>query len=189
MTGTTQADGGAARITDTLSLAEIEVGDRIDPTLVPRSTEIEVGERIQNVTPAGELDGGRTYDVRLIAEADRFNNDVIDALVYDPDAGLFARLSGHTNSAAWSQKEADWKVRDVGDDAALLDCWDVAVHDRPDGETEPEYVAEWLEILVNGRAHGEFLSEVEQFNGDTMTLRDADGRRATLQYELVTEDA
>jgi hypothetical protein len=188
MTQTTQADGGAARITDTLSLAEIEVGDRIDPKLVPRSPEIEAGDRIRRAT-SGDPDGEQTYDVRLIAEADRFNNDVVDALVYDPDAGLFARLSGHTNSAAWSQREADWKVRDVGDDAALLDCWDVAVHDLPDGETEHEFVAEWLDILVNGRAHGEFLSEVEQFNGDTMTLRDADGRCATLQYELVTEDA
>ena len=181
------ADGGAARITENLSLTEVEVGDRIDPAIIPRTVNIAPGERIQNITSPGEPDEERTYDVRLLAESDRFHNDVVDALVYDLESGLFARLSGHTKSAAWSQKEADWKVRGVGDSFELLDCWDVDVHDLPEDETEAEYVAEWLEILVDGWAHGEYLSEIEYFNGDTMTLRDREGRRAKLQYELVTE--
>jgi hypothetical protein len=184
----TEADGGTQRITDNLSLTEVEVGDRIDPAIVPRSTNIDAGERIQNVTPAGEPDEDRTYAVRLVAETDRTNNDVLDALVYEPATGLFARLSAHTQQAAWNQKEADWKVRDVGSAFGLVDCWDVDVHDLPEDETETEYVGEWLEILGDGWAHGEYLSEIEHFCGDTMTLRDHDNRTAKLQYRLVQED-
>lgn len=181
------------RFEDNLDLGAVSEGDRIDPALIPRSPNIDVGENVaQHLARANgpENDDERTYSVRLIAGgSDRFD-DVQSALVFDPEAGLFARLSGHTNSGAWNQKERDWKVRDVGHDVEIVDQWDVDIPDlEPFGETEEEFVAEWADILFGNIRHGDAPGdEIDQFGGEKFQLRDYDGRRARVQYKLVTKD-
>lgn len=133
------------RFEDDLDLAAVNEGDRIDPALIPRSPKIDVGENVAQHIPQPnppENEDDRTFSVRLIAHGYRDQyQDVQSALVYDPEADLFARISGHTNSGAWNQKERDYKVLDVGRDVEIVDQWDVVVPDLEDfGETEEEFV-------------------------------------------------
>lgn len=182
------------RFEDDLDLTAVSEGDRIDPALIPRSPKIDVGEKVarhlaKHNPPENEDD--RTFSVRLVAHGYRDQyQDVQSALVYDPDSDLFARISGHTNSGAWNQKERDYKVRDVGRDVEIVDQCDVEIPDLDEfGETEEEFVAEWADILFDNIRYGdEPGEEIDQFDGEKFQLRDYDGRRARVQYELVTED-
>lgn len=181
------------RFEDNLSLSAVSKGDRIDPALIPRSPKIDVGEMVARHIPKHnppENEDERTYSVRLIAHGSDSYDDVQTALVYDPEADLFARLSGHTNSGAWNQKERDYKVRDVGQDVEIADQWDVEVPDLEEfGETEEEFVTEWADILFGNIRHGdEPGDELQEFDGKKFRLRDYDGRTARVQYELVTKE-
>lgn len=178
------------RETQSLDLESVMVGDRIDPLIVPKVQDIEVGEtipydcsRLDGVDDGDEL----SYGVRLVAHGYRDQyQDVQSALVYDPEADLFARISGHTNSGAWNQKERDYKVRDVGRDVEIVDQWDVEIPDLDEfGETEEEFVAEWADILFDNIRYGdEPGDEIQEFDGKKFRLRDYDGREARVQYEL-----
>lgn len=182
------------RFEDDLDLTAVSEGDRIDPALIPRSPKIDVGENVAQHIPKHnppENEDNRTFSVRLVAHGYRDQyQDVQSALVYDPEADLFARISGHTNSGAWNQKERDYKVRDVGRDVEIVDQWDVEIPDLDEfGETEEEFVAEWAEILFDNIRYGdEPVDELQEFDGKKFRLRDYDGRSARVQYELVTED-
>ena len=182
------------RFEDDLDLTAVSEGDRIDPALIPRSPKIDVGENVAHhlAQPNGpENEDDRTFSVRLVAHGYRDQyQDVQSALVYDPEAGLFARISGHTNSGAWNQKERDYKVRDVGRDVEIADQWDVEIPDLDEfGETEGEFVAEWADILFDNIRYGdEPGDELQEFDGKKFRLRDYDGRSARVQYELITED-
>ena len=182
------------RYEDDLDLSDVSEGDRIDPELIPRSPEIEVGEKVARhlARPNGpENEDERTFSVRLIASGyrDQFQ-DVQAALVYDPNSELFARLSGHTSSGAWNQKVRDWKVRDVGRNIEIVDQWDVEIPDLEEfGETEEEFVSEWAEILFDNIRYGdEPGDELQEFDGKKFRLRDYDGRTARVHYELVSEE-
>lgn len=182
------------RFEDDLDLTAANAGDRIDPALIPRSPEINVGEKVARHLAKHnpqENEDHRTFSVRLVAHGYRDQyQDVQSALVYDPEVDLFARISGHTNSGAWNQKERDYKVHDVGHDVKIVDQWDVEIPDLDVfGETEEEFVTEWADILFDNIRYGdEPGNEIDQFNGKKFQLRDYDGRRARVQYELVTED-
>ena len=182
------------RIDDNLSLDDVNEGDRIDPALIPRSPKIDVGGKVarhlaKHNPPENEDD--RTFSVRLIAHGYRDQyQDVQSALIYDPDADLFARISGHSSSGAMNQAERDYKVRDVGRDVEVVDQWDVEIPDLEEfGESEAEFVAEWAEILFDNIRHGETAGdELDRFEGKKFTLQDYDGRRARVQYELAGGD-
>lgn len=185
----TTTDGGTERGTkrfsEDLSLADVQVGDRIDPQLVPRSPHIEVGEPVaKHLASRPDEDDDRTFSIRLIVSGyrDSYQN-VQAALVYDPEADLFARLTGHTSGGAMSQKERDWKVRDVGREMVVVDQWDVEIPDLGD-ESEAEYVAEWVEIMADGWRHGDDYEDLERYDDKAFRLRDYDGRTAKVQYEL-----
>ena len=188
------ATDSTQRFEDDLDLSAVSEGDRIDPALIPCSPKIDVGENVaqhlaKHNPPENEDD--RTFSVRLVAHGYRDQyQDVQSALVYDPEADLFARISGHTNSGAWNQKERDYKVRDVGRDVEIVDQWDVEIPDLDDfGETEEEFVAEWADILFDNIRYGDGPGdEIDQFDGKKFQLQDHDGRRAGVQYDLVTED-
>jgi len=182
------------RFEDDLDLSAVNEGDRIDPALIPRSPKIDVGENVARHLAKHnpqENEDDRTFSVRLVAHGYRDQyQDVQSALVYDPEADLFARISGHSNSGAWNQKERDYKVRDVGRDVEIVEQWDVEIPDLDEfGETEEEFVTEWADILFDNIRYGdEPGDEIDQFDGKKFQLRDYDGRRARVQYELVTED-
>jgi hypothetical protein len=182
------------RFEDDLDLSAATDGDRIDPALIPRSPKISVGENVaHHLAHANdpEDEDNRTFSVRLVAHGYRDQyQDVQSALVYDPEADLFARISGHTNSGAMNQKERDYKVRDVGRDVDVVDQSDVEVPDLDEfDQTEEEFVAEWNEMLFDNIRYGdEPGDELQEFDGKQFRLRDYDGRSARVQYELVTED-
>ena len=187
------ATDSTKRFEDSLSLSAVSKGDRIEPALIPRSPKIDVGERVARHIPKHnppENEDERTYGVRLIAHGSDSYGDVQTALVYDPEADLFARLGGHTNSGAWNQKERDWKVRDVGRNIEIVDQWDVEIPDLEEfGESEEEFVSEWAELLFDNIRYGdEPGDELEGFDGKKFRLRDYDGRTARVQYELVSEE-
>lgn len=191
MTQTEQTD--PRRWTDELRLEEASVEDRIEPILIPRIHEFDVGDRVhdQSTRPLnGDETDDRTFDVRLVAHG--YNGswqDVQNALVYDPESNLFARLSGHTSSGAMNQLERDYKIRELGQDIAVVDQWDVDIPDLNEfGESEEEFVAEWVDILFDNIRHGEQPGdEIDQFEGKTFQLRDYDNRYATIKYELTDE--
>ncbi len=189
MSRTDSASDTTTRFENDVDLAAATEGDRIAPELIPRSPAIDVGESVSRHTQTrepGETDD-RTYSVRLVVSRSDSYDDVQDALVYDPESELFARLSGHTSSGAWNQKERDWKVRDIGADVELVDAWDIQIPDLDDyDETPEEFVAEWMDILFDNAAFGDDIGgEIEDFSGKT--LRDFDNRRADVEYTLVDE--
>jgi len=191
MNAKANADDGRTepeRFDDALDASELIEGDRIDPALIPRSPKISIGEPVAVHLPRRrDDDDDRTFDVRLVARGSDSYDDVQTALVYDPDADLFLRLSGHTSSGAWNQKERDWKVRDIGRNVEIVDQWDVEIPDLEKfGETPEEFVAEWAEMLFDNIRYGdEAGDEIDLFDGKNFQLRDYDGRRARVEYELV----
>lgn len=189
MVADTKADD-TTRHETTLDLAEASEGDRIDPALIPSSPEIDAGEPLDRHRARDGDD--RTYSVRLVAHGytDAYQNVQV-ALVYDPEADLFARLGGHTKSGAMNQVERDYKIYDLGRELAVVDEWDVDIAEVSSDEGAAEYVAEWVEILFDNIRGGDRAGdEIREFDGKTFTLADYDGRRASVQYQLVDgEDA
>jgi len=188
MGDSTQADGGTQRITDNLSLTEVEVGDRIDPAIIPRTDATDVGDRINAHLPRQADDDGRTYDVVLIANRTDDWDDTQTALIHEPGTGLFARISGHTSSGAWNQHERDWKVRDVGSEFAVDDYSDLDVPESELGDDPDRYVSEWLDIVSGEWTMGECIGEIEDLDGNSLRLRDIEGRRVWIQISLEGDD-
>lgn len=181
------------RFTTNFSLTAASEGDRIAPELIPSSPEMEVGDRVSRHTARPEdreQPDERTFSVRLVVSRSDSYDDVQTALVYDPEADLFARLGGHTSSGAWNQKERDWKVRDIGSDVEVVDAWDISIPDLDDFDQAPEeFVAEWMDMLFGNAAFGDDISQqVESFDGNTLTLRDFDSRTAKVEYQLVSDE-
>ncbi|AFH22630.1 hypothetical protein OSG_eHP31_00090 [environmental Halophage eHP-31] len=175
------------RFTDDVSGDELIEGDRIAPALIPHSPNIDVGEPVAaHMAGRFDEDDDRTFEVRTIISRERRPwGDVQNALVYDPDADLLIRLSGHTGSAAMNQKERDWKVRDIGEKMVVNDMWDGDLRDVADEES---YVKQWVEVLSQDLAHDHARDDIQSFGGDKMTLCDHQGREATVQYHLEATD-
>ena len=175
---TTRYDPG-----DVVSVEELAVGDRLARPLVPPSYSVSGDDpRSKHY----HTDSDEPFLGRVVAMNSGFNNDIRHCLVFDGDSELFVRLSAHGKSQAWSQREEDWKVRDIGHTIEVTDEWDIEVPDLDDfGEEPAEFVAEWCEILFDNIRHGEEPGdEIDNFDGDAFQLRDYDGRRATVKYEL-----
>lgn len=193
MTRYESTTGSTKRYENNLDLSTASEGDRIDPVLIPNSPETDVGERVAYHTPNPNPQNkdDRTYSVRLIAHGHRDQyRDIQSALIYDSDADLFARISGHTHSGAWTQQERDYKVREVGRDVQIVDQWDVEIPDLDEfGETAEEFIATWAAMLFDKVRHGEVPGdELQEFNGQKFCLYDYDGRRARVQYALAMGD-
>lgn len=188
------ADGGNGRKTkrydDEFTLADAIEGDRIAPELIPRSPDIDVGERVERhkARPKDpENPDDREFTVRLIAHGYRDQyQDVQSALIYDPKAELFARVTGHSSSGAWTQKERDYKVREIGREVVVKDAWDIDIPDIEDfDETPEEFVDVWVEMVFDNAAYGDDVShELVKFDDKKFSLRDADGRSARVHYSL-----
>lgn len=188
MVANTKADD-TTRHETTLDLATASEGDRIDPALIPSETEVEPGEPLDRHRARDGDD--RTYSVQLVAHGytDAYENVQV-ALVYDPDADLFARLGGHTKSGAMNQVERDYKIYDIGRELEIVDQWDVDIPDLAEfNQTEQEFVAEWTDIVFENARNGDDTPELVSFDGKTFILRDWDGREASVQYELVDGEA
>jgi hypothetical protein len=159
--------------------ADLVVGDRVDPSLV-----------------ASTLDGlGYTRSARPDAPATQLaeatithrRDDVHRAILVDGETGVLVRASRHDSQSAWSQKEADWKVRAVGD---RVDVESADVEQDGDDEwsdTDAAIGAEhWANVVLQDRARGstDYEDELTLTSGDSLVLREPYG--PTKVYASVT---
>jgi len=160
--------------------ADLVVGDRIDPSLVA-STMDGLGMR-RSPRP----DATTTQ----LAEATITNgmDDVHSAVLVDGETGVMAIASHHDSQAAWSQREADWKVRAVGD---RVDIETADVEQDPNDEwadaDEAIEAEAWANVVLQDRARGatDYADELTLTGRSSLMLNDPWGAKvyATITLE------
>lgn len=147
------------------------------------ASNLTEGDRIAPALVARVIDGlGRTRSARSgapptqLAEAtitDRMD-DVYRALLVDGETGVLILASRHNSQSAWSQREADWKVRDVGE-RVIVENAKVA-EDETD-EWDEANAAAWANIVLQGRARGatDYDDKLTLEGRSSLTLRDPSG--------------
>jgi len=180
------ADGGRTetkRFTDDIDVTELIEGDRIDPMLVARVPG-ELGQSIKPVHPEQE----QPPKTQLVAASvlDTMD-DVHSAILVDGESGLLVRASRHDSNSAMSQKEADWKVREIGTKVSVESVHELTLSSNDDpAEDDAEYIEGWADIVLGDMATGHFdyVDEVKM-NNRTLVLSDTDGRKgmATISLE------
>jgi hypothetical protein len=189
MSETITADGGRTDTKrfdadDTVSATDLIVGDRIDPALVA-STMDGLGH-----TRSPRPDAAPTQ----LAEATITNgmDDVHSAILVDGETGVMAIASRHDSQSAWSQKEADWKVRAVGDRVAVSDA---EVAQDPDGEWDDvdDVASEaegWPNVVLQDRARGstDYEDELRLENRSSMIINNPWGAKLYATVELESDE-
>lgn len=152
MSETITADGGRTDTKrfdadDTVSATDLIVGDRVDPALVA-STMDGLGH---TRSPAPDAVPTQLAEA---TETDRMD-DVHTAVLVDGETGRMVIASRHDSQSAWSEKEADWKVREVGDRVAVTDAEIARDSNDELGDADPINEAEaWANIVLQDRAAG-----------------------------------
>jgi hypothetical protein len=133
------------RFVDDVSGEELIPGDHIDTRLVAR-TFGQLGTRIKPSHPNEEPEP-KTQLV-VITQFDRYD-DVHRALLADPETGTIIRASRLDSQSAWSQKEADWTVYELGTSVTVDDNVDLAVTEQDDDpDDEKKYVQHWVDMTA-----------------------------------------
>ena len=114
-------------------------------------------------------------------------DDTHTALLADTETGTIIRASRHDSQSAWSQKEEDWKVREVGSTISVDEVHELKLpegDDMPDDEME--WVQEWADIVLVDLANGyNDYNDYRSLSGrSTLKLRDGDGREALATISL-----
>lgn len=181
-----QTDGGRTetnRFADDVSGDELIVGDRIDTRLVAR-TFGQLGEQLYPSHPNEEPEP-TTQLVQITRTNDM--DDTHHALLADIETGTIIRAGRHDSQSAWSQKEADWEVYEIGTSVAVDEDVDLTVAEQDDDpEDEQKYVQHWVDIVIEDTANGydDYSDERELVSGSTLKLRDVDGREAYASITL-----
>lgn len=178
--GSTTADESTRtdtkRFADAVDTADLIEGDRIDKRLVARHPD-QLGKPIRKTMP-DEVDWPNTQLV-VVTPIDRMD-DVHSALLFDPETELFVRASRHGSNSAWTQAEADWTVRDVGQEIVVDEVHDL---ERPEDEQDQDaddYAQEWVEILFDDVRYSggdTDMHDERELDGSTLALEDYDGRK------------
>lgn len=181
MTTETQTDDERTetkRFSDDVDASDLIEGDRIDKRLVAR-TPGQLGQPITSQQGAP--------DTQLVAITQLSGmDDVHSAILADPETGIMVRAGRHASSQAWSQKEADWKVRAIGTKIAVEEVHELELSSNDDPvDDDREYAEEWAEIVLGDAAsgHNDYNDERE-LDGRTLRLEDIDGRRALATIKL-----
>lgn len=158
-------------------------GDRIDPSLVASTMDgLGVGSHINPDAPEAQL---------AEATATDHNEVVHSAILVDGETGVLVRASRHDSSAAWTQKEADWKVREIGTVVTVTET--NVLQDGGEFSTDdPEQGAKlWANTVLGDVANGhDGYSDELTLKGRTLTLADPyDGVRVEAEINLESEDA
>jgi hypothetical protein len=166
-------------------------GDRVPPKLVARHPG-QLGSPIQ--PPRPETDPEPDTQLLAVTEIHR-HDDVHSAILLDPEREVFYRAGAHDSQQAWSQKEADWKVKGVGTAVELgggNERGGVIDLERPEDEMDEDaetYAQTWLEILFDEIRLGYHdINDERKVEGDLIKLRDYDGRKLTARFELTEVD-
>jgi len=167
----------------TLDATDLTVGDRIDTALVARTMDA-LGTR-QSADP----EANQTQ----LAEATITNgmDDVHTAILVDGETGVMVRASRHDSQSAWSQKEADWKVREIGTKVSVTDATVAQDGDDEWTEAKAESDAEgWANVVLQDRAHGstDYNDELTLESRASLTLYEPYGStKVHATIELVDE--
>jgi len=160
-------------------------GDRIDPSLAAR-TPGQLGQTIKPSHP--ESDPQPTTKLVTVTQMNTLD-DVHTAILVDGETGTMVRASRHDSSSAWNQKEADWKVRDVGTKVVVEDVHELTLADNDNAvDDEAAYIQEWANVVLGDMAAGHFEYQDDgKMNGRTLTLSDHDGRKGMATITLKDE--
>ena len=184
MAQNTAAEGrtDTKRFDEDVSGDELIEGDRIDKRLVAR-TMGQLGQQIKPSHPEGEPEP-KTQLV-AITEINRMD-DVHSALLADTETGTIIRASRHDSSSAWSQKEADWKVHDIGTEAVVEEVHELQLGDSDEPvDDEKKYVSGWIDIVIGDAAVGyDDYEDERKLDGRTLIISDFDGRKAIATISL-----
>jgi len=156
--------------TTPFTAGDLVEGDRVDPSLVAPTLEA------LGTTRSARPDAAETQ----LAEATitHGRDDVHTAILVDGESGVLVRASRHDSQSAWSQKEADWTVRDTGDRVVVEEA-DVD-QDGNDDWADADVAAEaerWANVVLQDRARGEtdYGDELTLDGRSSLTLRDPYG--------------
>lgn len=158
-------------------------GDRIDPMLVARVPG-QLGDPIQPAYP--EDDEPNPTTKLVAATAINTMDDVHTAILVDGETGTMVRASRHDSKNAMSQKEADWKVRDVGTKVVVEDVYELTLADNDDPvDDEAGYIQEWANLVLGDKAAGHFdYADENKLDNRTLVLSDFDGRKGMASITL-----
>jgi len=166
---------------ETLAASDLIVGDRIDPKLVgPAMRCIDLAH-----SPAGDSDA----TVQLAeATITRSLDDVHVAILVDGESGVMVRAERHDSQAAWTQQEADWKVRDVGTRVSVTDA--TVDTDADDEWADADTAAEaegWANVVLQDRARGstDYADELTVDGASALILNNPWGATVHAEFELV----
>jgi|APHM01.1.fsa_nt_gi hypothetical protein len=171
------------RFVDDVSGEDLIVGDQIDNRLVAR-TFGQLGTRVKANNPVSNNTEPKTQLVAITA-VDRYD-DVHRALLADTETGTIIRASRHSSQSAWSQKEADWTVREIGSTVAVDTVHDLNLTPRDDEpESQMKYVQGWIDVVIGDLKNGyDDYSDDVSLASSSLKLRDVDGRKAYASISL-----
>lgn len=158
------------RHTESVDATTLIEGDRIDPQLVARN-EAQLGSPIMMTGP----DQPDDPPTQLLTITDlNMADDSHRAILMDPDAEVWVVAVRSDSQSAWSQREADWTVQQVGDSVTVTDGEIEQLSDSDDPvDDETDWMTTWTEVFfVEPEAgRGELVSN------DTLRLVDPEGRK------------
>jgi hypothetical protein len=174
------------RHTDSVDASELIEGDRINPKLVARN-RAQLGSPIRR--SRADEDGDPPTQLVTITEIDTME-DVHRAILTDADTDVWVVAVRHDSQSAWSQREADWTVKQVGDSVTVTDG---EVEELADGDDpvddETEWMATWTEVVL---CEPDVADRRELVSNDTLRLHDDhEGRKgyATVEFSWLTASA
>lgn len=187
MADQTDADDGRTdtkRFSDDVDASDLIEGDRIAPKLVARDT-MQLGKPLYRQSSPDEPDEPDTQLVQVTATRDM--DDTHTAILLDPETDTFIRAGRHDSQAAWSQKEADWKVRDIGSEVVVDEVTDL---ERPKDEQDDDaerYAQEWVSTIfdeIRYTGGDDDFHDERRVEGTGLHLRDYDGRELWANISL-----
>jgi hypothetical protein len=105
-------------------------------------------------------------------------NDVHSGVLVDGETGVLVRASRHDSQSAWSQKEADWKVRELGT-RVIVESAEVAEDgtDEWDEANAADAAGAWANVVLQDRARGatDYDDELTLEGRSSLTLREPYG--------------
>jgi len=177
---TTEARTETTRHADSVGGSELIEGDRINPKLVARH-RAQLGSPIRR--SRADEDGDPATQLLTITEIDTSDN-VHRAILTDSGVNVWVVAVRHDSQSAWSQREADWTVKQAGDSVTVTDGEiDRLADDDDPVDDETEWMTAWMEVVLN---EPEVTDRRKLTSNDTLRLHDDyEGRRgyATISFD------
>ena len=155
-------------------------GDRIDPSLVANTMD-GLGH---TMSPAPDAMPTQLAEATITNRMD----DVHSAILVDGETGLLVRASRHDSQSAWSQKEADWKVHEIGTKVVVTGA--EVEQDENDEWSDADAAAEaegWADVVLGDRARGatDYADELTLEGSSSLILNNPWGAKvyATIEFE------